>query len=356
MVSPQRLVVVAGATGAATIDPSMLRAVKGKSGSLTDRRFVVIAVVSVALHGMFIFFIQKYTLAPAKSVVIEDVDERFAKLIIEKPIPKTEVQKKKAEAATVTPSETAKKASENIDKTASTPSTVTPAQKAKAQRSVNARVARVEQKIRTVGVLGMLTGVGATAKGPTVVDVLGTLKERKANSQDLDAALDKMTGLQKTRQVDVLDRKLVKSKEVTVSHKENIDDLLANVGGAKSVDLAKQGSFIIQKPQSIEGAASSNTKRDNDAISAVVSSHKASIRMSYEKYLKRDPTLAGKVTIRFTIAASGSVAMAIVVENTTGDKDLEDEIIRKIRMWHFETIPDGDVTVTYPFVFAPAAG
>jgi TonB family protein len=57
------------------------------------------------------------------------------------------------------------------------------------------------------------------------------------------------------------------------------------------------------------------------------------------------------VTVRFTIAASGSVTMATVIENTTGNSEFEGEILRKIRMWRFDPIPEGDVTVSYPFVF-----
>jgi hypothetical protein len=46
--------------------------------------------------------------------------------------------------------------------------------------------------------------------------------------------------------------------------------------------------------------------------------------------------------------------MVSIIDNTTGNKELEKEIMRKIRMWRFEAIAEGDVTVTYPFVFAPA--
>ena len=346
----QHRVVIAGSYRSAALDPAIIKAVRGKKFSVIDRSFLLIALLSVAVHFIFIFYIRRYTVPAQETVVIEEIPERFAKLIIEKPIPKTEPAKKTAEQNT----EQTATGTEKPD-TKPVPGTpITPQQRTVAQKAVEARVARVEKKLRTVGVLGMLTGVGTTAKGPSVVNVLGTIKDRKDRKVDFESALNEMTGLQKTRQVDLLDRKLVKSKDIAISHKEDIDDLLASVHGAKTVDLAKKGSFIIQKPESIEGAASSNAKRDNNAISAIVSSHKASIRMSYEKYLKRDPRLAGKITVRFTIAASGSIAMATVVENTTGNKDLENEIIRKIRMWHFEAIPDGDVTVTYPFVFAPA--
>ena len=350
MMRQRERVVVAGSYNSAAIDPAMLRAVRGAGGNVIDRRFLYISILSVIIHLVFIVMVRKKELAPEEVQVIEEIPERFARLIIEKPLPKEKLSVKKKEpqgegaAQKTVPSETKPQQT----------GPVTPVQRAKAQRAVDARVKRVEKKIRTVGVLGMLTGVGTTAKGPTVVDVLGSLNDKKERAVDLEAALDKMTGLQKTKNVDVLDRKLVKSKDVTVSQKENIDDLLANVGSAKTVNLAKKGSFIIQKPESIEGAASSNAKRDNNAISAVVSSHKASIRMSYEKYLKREPTLSGKITVRFTIGASGRIAMVQVVENTTGNANLEREIIRKIKMWHFETIAEGDVTVTYPFVFSPA--
>ena len=77
--------------------------------------------------------------------------------------------------------------------------------------------------------------------------------------------------------------------------------------------------------------------------------------MVHNRALRLNPALAGKVTVRFTISASGSVTAVTIMENTTNNGELEQEIIRKVRMWRFETIPEGDVTVTYPFVFTPAS-
>ena len=45
--------------------------------------------------------------------------------------------------------------------------------------------------------------------------------------------------------------------------------------------------------------------------------------------------------------------MVKVLENTTGNTS-ENEIMRKIKMWQFEPIAEGDVTVSYPFVFMTA--
>lgn len=342
-------VVAAGTYGGNGITPAMIKAVKGSSGNRFDRGFLIIALLSIIGHSLFLFFIRSQEVTPAETVVIEEVPERFAKLIIEKPIPKEIKQQSKPEQKADQSETTISKS----DQTVPTDAPITPARRAKAKKKIEDRAVHVEKKMRTVGVLGMLTGVGTTAKGPSVVDVLGAI-DKKEKQVDLDAALDNVTGLKKTENVDVLSSKIVKSKELNVSRHEDIDNLLASVGKATTIDLAKKGSFIIQKPESIEGAASSNTKRDNNAINAIVASHKTSIRMSYERYLKRDPTLSGKVTVRFTIAASGKIARVTVIENTTGNTALENEIIRKIKFWKFEEIAEGDVTVTYPFVFAPA--
>lgn len=331
------------------IDKEIIKAVRRRNRNINDKVFVTISIISLILHLIFILIIRNKEIPPPPPKVIEEVPERFAKLIVEKPIPKEKVITKKE----VIPEIETRKGESQIVKGEgrSITAPLIPQQKVAVRRSVEARVAKVEKKIRTVGVLGMLSGVGTTAKGPAVVDVLGALKDRKESNIDLEAALQNMKGLQKTKDIDILERKLVKSKDVAISSREGIDELLASVGEVKSVDLTKKGSIIIQKPESIEGAASSHSKRDNEAINAVVSSHKVSIRMSYEKFLKRDPSLSGKITIKFTIAANGSVVSVTVIENTTGSKELEEELVRKIRLWHFEEIPEGEVTVTYPFVF-----
>jgi TonB family protein len=346
-------VIVAG-TALVAVDKNFIKAVRGSLWRKTDARFFLIALLSIGLHAGVVVYFHTIKIAPAKTKTIEEIPERFAKLIIEKPIPK-EVKNKpmvnqqaaKEKAATQAEAEKANERQSTGSGAGSGPSSVV-------KQSVARQVARVEQKIRTVGVLGMLTGVGTTAKGPSVVDVLGSVGNKKEHAQDLDRALADMSGLQQSRSVDIMQKKLVKSKDVEISHKESIDDLIAGIGAAKTSDLSKRGDILISRPESIEGAASSNAKRDITAINAVVTSHKVSVRMSYERFLKKAPDLAGKITIRFTIDAEGNVTRLEIMENTTGNKELEDEILRKVKMWKFETIPEGEVTVTYPLVFQPA--
>ncbi|NLW33508.1 MAG: energy transducer TonB [Fibrobacter sp.] len=313
-----------------------------------EPRIILFSFLSIGVHVLSIYYFNSIKIKQNESIIIEEIPERFAKLIIEKPVPK-----EKSIADLKSPMKTTETVTQ--EKNIADQSGKVPSGKSGAQKAVAARMARVEEKIRTVGVLGMLTGVGKTAKGPSVVDVLGTIGDKKERFTDLDKTLEKVSGLKKTQNLDVLNSKLVKSKDVSISYKDEINSLIANIGEAKTMNLTKKGNFIIQKPESIEGSASSNAKRDPATINSVVSSHRTSIRMSYEKYLKRNPNLAGKISVKFTISASGTVTRIIVFENTTQDTELEQEIVRKIRMWRFETIPEGDVTVTYPFIFAPAS-
>jgi len=346
-VDNENRIIVVASSARMVIDRSILRDVRGGICNKLDLRFALILLVSIFFHGGIIFLALSIKIKPAEEIVIEKVPERFVKLIIDKPMPKKEIRENSnlfkdqkivigTKTATVTGSAAAI------------------AKRAEIKKQVEQKVANVENKVRTVGVLGMLTGVGSTAKGPAVVDVLGTMKDKGDKFKGLDEVLSNMSGLKKNQPIEILDRKLIKSKDISVSYKEEIDNLIAGVGEVKSYELAKKGDFVIQRPESIEGAASNDSKRDPQAINEVVTSHRASIKMSYDKYLKRDPNLKGKITLRITISASGAVSSVIIVVNTTGNKEFADEVVRKVKMWQFEPVTDGDVTVSYPFVFTPA--
>ena len=335
------------------ISPAMLKEVRGSLFTSLDRRFTTILLLNLILLIALILLIKKTELPPVKVTVIEEMPTRFAKLIVEKPIPKKDKSLKSNK------SDSKSKSSDNIESQKSDiaqdqPKVKHSRSKKAAQKSVAKRAAKTEQKVRTVGVLGMLTGTGTTAKGPSVTNVLGNMKHQNNRLQDLEKALSNMSGLQNHKTDDIITKKLVKSKEMSVDRRENIDALISGVEVATTTTLAKKGNFVIQRPESIEGAGSSSAKRDNSAVNKVVSSHKVSIRMTYEKYLKRIPDLSGKLTIRFTISASGKITNIQILENSTGSAELERDIKRKIKMWRFPAIPEGDATVTYPFIFRPS--
>lgn len=70
----------------------------------------------------------------------------------------------------------------------------------------------------------------------------------------------------------------------------------------------------------------------------------------YENYLNVYPNAGGKLEVRFTILASGSVAGVEVVESTINVKALAIALTRAVNRWIF-TPAVNDVTLTYPFIF-----
>ena len=88
-------------------------------------------------------------------------------------------------------------------------------------------------------------------------------------------------------------------------------------------------------------------------VAGVVNRRIGAIKGCYEQALKRDPTLQGKVTVRFTISGSGKVsdAKCIVNELTPAvGSCIEDAFMR----FRFPPPEGGAVTFEYPFMFTPA--
>ncbi len=98
------------------------------------------------------------------------------------------------------------------------------------------------------------------------------------------------------------------------------------------------------------GAEGGLGKIDNNAVASVFSRRKGAIKSCYEKELRRNPGLKGRITLRFTIGTSGRITAINASQNTTGDQAIESCIIEKVRNWKFDPPSGGAVTFTYPFI------
>ena len=74
----------------------------------------------------------------------------------------------------------------------------------------------------------------------------------------------------------------------------------------------------------------------------------------YERRLKANPKLRGKIVIGFTINTRGRVIETSVASNTMGDSKVAQCIMSHIKRWRFPKPEGGDVSIEFPFVFAPA--
>jgi len=91
-------------------------------------------------------------------------------------------------------------------------------------------------------------------------------------------------------------------------------------------------------------------KIDKAAVESVFRRRMSAIRVCYERSLKTNPDVQGKVTIRFTIGRAGTITAIEVTENTTGDAAIGTCIAQKVRSWRFAPPDEGEVTFSYPFL------
>jgi TonB family protein len=93
--------------------------------------------------------------------------------------------------------------------------------------------------------------------------------------------------------------------------------------------------------------------RSNASLMAVVQKYAAGIQFCYGNELKRHEGLKGKLVVAITVAASGEVTSAVVVQNTLGSTGLTSCALTQIRDWKFPAIAAGVTTFQVPFVFTP---
>jgi len=91
---------------------------------------------------------------------------------------------------------------------------------------------------------------------------------------------------------------------------------------------------------------------DKTVIDRVIKQHLAQIRYCYQKELNKNPSLAGKVVIKFTIAADGTVSAAEVKSTTLNNATVEQCIVNRFLRFQFDPPAGGGIViVSYPFVF-----
>ena len=118
-------------------------------------------------------------------------------------------------------------------------------------------------------------------------------------------------------------------------------------GPKKAPERSVRANIKTSGPSSTIGTG----KLDTNQITSVVKRRQGAIKSCYERELKKNPNLGGKITVQFTIGQVGRVTSAKVTVNTTGSAAVANCIKQRIARWRFPKPEGGDVTVAYPFIF-----
>jgi len=94
---------------------------------------------------------------------------------------------------------------------------------------------------------------------------------------------------------------------------------------------------------------------DKEIIRRVIRRHIDEVKQCYEKELTANPTLAGRIMVEFTIAATGQVTGSVVQHSTMDNSRVENCLVQAVGRWQFPKPVGGDIViVAYPFILGPA--
>lgn len=102
---------------------------------------------------------------------------------------------------------------------------------------------------------------------------------------------------------------------------------------------------------SIATRASGNGLSKNQ-IRDVVFSSMGQVKACYERALKSDPTLAGRIVVNWSISTTGTVSRASVRSDEMGDEGLQACLVQTIKTWAFPTAT-ASTPVSFPFTLRP---
>jgi TonB family protein len=156
------------------------------------------------------------------------------------------------------------------------------------------------------------------------------------------------------------ERSMITSKVGAASGGINTASMSRNTGGSA---LVARATTAIKSPvesvgQSAGGARRTGTSgkasRSREEIELVFDKNKGSIFALYNRALRMDPMLEGKLVLRLTIAPNGEVTFCEIVSSELGNPELERKLVQRIRLFRFEARDVEAITTTKPIDFFPA--
>jgi len=131
----------------------------------------------------------------------------------------------------------------------------------------------------------------------------------------------------------------------------------SGVGGSGASSLGSEGDGVgggvdidVSAIADARGGASTEQARSSGAIQTVIRQNLGPVRFCYERELKLNPRLEGKLTIRLTIRANGRVQKVEVTGDTVGNRNLSRCVQGRVRAWKFQPASGTSiVTVSLPF-------
>jgi TonB family protein len=300
-----------------------------------DWAFTAIGSASFLAHLAFVMYLRNVDW-PRKPD-IEEIPDRFVQIMVKaKPPepPKNQVTKDDSTEEKKPDKSASSGAAKNTAKRE-----LSAAEKARLDAE---RRARLSEQVRNTGILKLL---GAKADGSgSIADVLG----KGDVDRDQEKAFQGVGGLT----VATSDAALRGVKSGTGGSGKVAD--IGSLRGAGTIAGGSTGVGVTEKR--VSGVVRSEApavdgELDPALVSKEVRARIGAVKACYERALKRNPNLSGKIKVRWTITAAGTVSGVDIADDSMGDSEVSSCIKQLVARWRFPAPAGGSVEVEFPFVF-----
>ncbi len=313
------------------VNPELPPLIKGSLWQSVDHLFFLILMGSLVVHFAGAGYLAFSAKVEEQELSLDELPDRFAKLIL---------PPRSAEPVAAKPAATPESEKKEAKKEETAPKAPRPAGDPAIRR------ADIQQKVASRGLLKIL-GSRGSGGGGAFADVLGT----SSGSGEIANALAGAGG------VGVATTEAVGQGG---ARKGGGSGAVAGIGvvgtaGGGNVNLGAKGDAHVsgQVKESMPEVESSAV--DRQALARYVRARLKAMQSCYEQELKRNPSLKGKIMVRFVITPAGRAGEISFEENTLGSESVSTCIRSVIRGWIFPFKPPDNVAVAYPFVFSPTS-
>lgn len=300
-----------------------------------DRLFKRMVVVLVLLFLIITVGINRIILPEIQQKQLSDVAPRLAKLIVEKKKEPPPPPPKK-----VKPPEKKKEVKKEVEKPKPKP------KKKEAPKPVDKKAA-ARKKAQQSGLVALQDDLADLRESFDFSDIADKPQIKTGNkAEEVVSATNFLTakaakGSGGIQQVDTLNRQLTGSE-------------LAQRRTTK-VKSSIQSSEKIAKTNNAKGSGKRvSGTRSQEEVERVFQKNKGSIFSIYNRELRKDPSLQGKVIVELTISPDGTVIKCVLVSSELKNKNLERRLVSRIKKFKFASKKVPKITVTYPIEFVPS--
>ncbi|MET0066056.1 MAG: AgmX/PglI C-terminal domain-containing protein [Candidatus Thiodiazotropha sp.] len=119
-----------------------------------------------------------------------------------------------------------------------------------------------------------------------------------------------------------------------------------------SKDITRGSQAASESSRSAKGQ--SRGSRTREEIQLVFDQNKGAVYALYNRALRKDPTLRGKVVLELTISPDGKVVDCKIVSSELNNPQLEKKLVSRIKLFKFPRRDVDKAVVSYPIDFLPS--